>query len=71
MVQDLFDRLNSQLILTLGKNLNEEQLTAYSKLSAEDVEKGNKYLVQELPNAQQLFFESMQEFRQVFLSNTK
>ena len=69
MFTDLKNRLEDRFLATIIANLQEEQITTFRELleNGGDADKINQFLSINLPNANELFAQSMLSFRDTYL----
>lgn len=73
LLRDLYVRLEDRLVLTAASKLNPEKLEEFKAMTDKGVpaEEVEKFLRENVANIEQVFAESMNEFREVYLNAMK
>jgi len=67
MTEDLSDRLNKFLLMTVAKELSEQELDIFARLAGLDQAQALAYLQDVRPEMPKIILKSLDEFRNMFL----
>jgi hypothetical protein len=71
MVKELFARFDNYMTSSIVENLKEEDMEEFIKMGNEQKPKEEieKFIIEKIPNAQEVFSTAMIDFRNIYLGN--